>query len=190
MQNRIEWKLHKKARRQKGVTLTEAMLALAVSGALAAAVTGVYRTSMEGLAGDDLGNSTVRLIADLQGVFGANGGYTAVSATNISSAGLTPAGWRWDGTNLIDSRGNTVAVSSVAGGFALVFNSLTPKTCTLAAIKMEGAAYSIRVGTSADAAAGVISGGVAYKDTSGELSAANLAAGCGQANRKLSVQVR
>lgn len=173
-----------------GVTLTEALLALAVSGALAAGVTGVYRTTMEGLSGDDLGNSTVRLIADLQGVFGANGGYSAVSATNINAAGLIPAGWRWDGTNLVDNRGNTLAVTSAAGGFALVFNSLTPRICTLAAIKMEGAAYSIRVGTDADAAAGVISGGVAYKDTSGVLNAANLATGCGQASRKLSVQIR
>lgn len=178
------------ARAQQGVTLTEAMLAIAVGGALAAGVTGVYRTSMEGLSGDDLGNSAVRLIADVRGVFGANGGYAAVSSTNINAAGLIPSGWRWDGANLVDNRGNSVAVSSVAGSFALVFRDLTPKVCTLAAIKIEAASHSIRAGTSADATAGVISGGLAYKDTSNVLSASNLAIGCGQDNRMLAVQVR
>lgn len=175
---------------QRGVTITEAMLAIGISALMIASVLGVYKVTRADVGVDELAGSTVKLVADIQSVFGATGGYAPVNAANISGAGLVPPGWRYDGANLKDNRGNTVVVTSAAGSFALVFGELAASDCSKAAVRLEGIATSIRVGTTADSAAGVISGGSVFKDTTGAISGANLATGCGQDSRKIAVQAR
>ena len=178
------------ARRQLGLTITEAMLTLGISAMVSTAAYAVYKVARADVGADDLANSTVRLVSDVQSVFGTTGGYTPVTAANINAAGLVPPGWRYDGTSLVDNRGNTVAITGAASSFSLVFSNLTSSDCAKAASRMEGSATSIRVGTSADGAAGVISGGAVFKDASGVVSGANLATGCGQATPKIAVQAR
>lgn len=177
-------------RKQLGLTLTEALLTLAIGAAAATVAYGYYKNARADVGVDDLATSTVRLVTDVQGIFGTTGGYASLTVANINTAGLVPASWRFDGTNLIDNRGNTVVVTAAAGSFALTFDNLSAAECTKAAAKLEGVATALNVGTSATSAAGVVSGGSAFKTVAGVVSNSNLVTGCGQASRKLAVQAR
>lgn len=177
-------------RRQRGLTITEAILTLGIASAVATGAYGIYKVARADVTADDLARGTVRMLADTQNIFGTNGGYAVVTPANINSTGLVPPGWRWDGANVLDNRGSIVTINGAAGSFAFVFTDLSASDCAKAATKMESMATSIRVGATAAAAAGVISGGSVYKAADGTISAANLATGCGQANRKIAVQAQ
>lgn len=162
---------------------------LAVSSSVLVAAYGAYKYARSDVGANNLAQGAVQLSAQTQSVFGTNGGYASVTSANINSAGLVPSGWRWDGTNILDGSGNTVTLSGAAGSFSIVLQNMSSSECAKAATQMEGASYSIRIGTSATAAAGVISGGNVYKSTAGVISAANLVTGCGEATRKVAIEV-
>lgn len=178
------------ARRHSGLTLGEALLVLGVMSSVLVGAYGAYKYARSDVGANNLAQGAVQLAAQTQSVFGANGGYASVTAANLNSAGLVPAGWRWDGTNILDGGGNSVTLTAAAGSFAITLQNMTAAECAKAATQMEAAAYSIRVGTSATSAAGVISGGNVYKSTAGVISAGNLATGCGEATRKVAIEVR
>lgn len=175
---------------RRGMTMIEATLALAVLSAVMISAYGAYRMSRGDLGANDLGTGVVQLATNVQNVFGANGAYASATAANINTTGLVPSAWRYDGTNVVDNRGNSVAFTTSASSFTIVLQNMSASDCAKAATQMAGAAYSVRVGAAATAAAGVISGGSAYKDTAGTISGANLATGCGEASRKIAVEIR
>lgn len=177
-------------RKQLGLTITEALLTLGIASAVATGAYGVYKTARADVDVDELASSTVKLVSDVQNIFGTTGGYASVTAPNVSTAGLVPAGWRYTGGNLIDNRGNVVTLTAGAGSFALTFTNLTASDCTKAAAKLEGISVAINVGSAATSAAGVVSGGSAFKTTAGVVNNANLVAGCGQDGRRIALQVR
>jgi len=177
-------------RRQYGLTLGEALLVLGVMSGVLVGAYASYKYARSDVGANALAQGAVQLAAQAQSVFGVNGGFASVTSANINSAGLVPAGWRWDGSNILDSAGNTVTLTAAAGSFSIVLQNMSASECTKAATQIEGASYSMRIGTAATAAAGVISGGNVYKSTAGVISAANLVAGCGEATRRVAIEVR
>ena len=91
------------ARRQSGLTLGEALLVLGVMSSVLVGAYGAYKYARSDVGANNLAQGAVQLAAQTQSVFGANGGYASVTAANLNSAGLVPSGWRWDGTNILDS---------------------------------------------------------------------------------------
>jgi len=177
---------------QRGVTLTETLLVLALAATLAAAAYRAYSTASSDAKTSELGNGTVALIGKIKQVWGATGDYSTLTPANLEQSGILPTQFRTNrsGTTLAtevrDTFGNEITITGGAGAFTLGFNQLSADTCTTLAATLASQAFRIQAGSGATAADGAASGGADYKGpdvtaTSG-LDVAALAQACGDAN--------
>lgn len=176
--------------KQKGLTLGESLLVLGVAALIAVSAYGAFRFANSDVAANDMGRGAVTLASQIKRTLGATGSYASVSASSIKDAGLVPAGWKHDGTDLRDNYGNIVTVNGSTASFSMTFQDMSAADCAKVISQFEGVAYKINVGAAAGGAAGVISGGSAYKAADGTLDGATISSGCAEASRKIAMEVR
>jgi len=176
----------RRARRQAGVTLGETLIVLVIGGALLALAFVGLRTANSNVQSDDLARGAVTLAGEIKRV-NQNGGYASVAADTVK--GIVPGNWKYDGTDVLDSAGNVVNLSGSVGSFAMVFNNLSEENCRKIIPSLAGMAYKVNVGA-VSGAAGVISGGSAYKAANGAIDGGAAASGCAAANAKIGIEVR
>lgn len=174
---------------QRGLTLIESLLVLAVAALIALGAYGASRFASADVNANDLGRSTVTLVSQLKRTLGTTGSYASVNEATINSLSLTPPGWSNDGTDLKDNYGNKVTINGVAGSFALQFTGLGAGDCAKVVSQFVGIANKVTIGGDAAAAAGLAAGTNVYKSTDGTISAGSLSTGCAEASRKIAIQV-
>lgn len=190
---------------QRGVTLTETLLVLALAAALAAAAYRAYGTASNDAKTSELSNGAITMIGKIKQVWGASGDYTTLAPATLEQSGILPVQFRTNrsgstlATEIRDTFGNVVSITGTQGSFTLGFERLSPDTCTTLAPVLASQAYRIRAGSGAAAANGVASGGQVYKDPTATsmpqsgLDVAALTAACGDsdvANRILVAEIR
>jgi len=200
------------ARRQRGVTLTETLLVLAVAAILAAAAYRAYSVANTDSRNNDLSNATLALIGKIKQIWGTDGDYSGLDGNKAGEAlfnsGILPSQFRREGTGnatkIRDINGNEVTFHGVEGAFTIGFTNLSKEACTLLASSLASTANSIHVGAAratTNSSSGLIqvTGGKEYKgpnisSSSGlDSSALTDSAGCGvssPAQRKLIALVR
>lgn len=196
--------------RQRGVTLTETLLVLALASVLAAAAYRAYASASNDAKLSDLSNGTVSLIGKVKQVWGSAGNYENLTPTTLNRSGILPSQFKFapgggaGGNDQVwDTFGNEVLVNGTRGSFALAFGFLSKENCSSLAPTLASIAYRINVGEGATASNGKISGGKPYKGP--EVSAANrndlgnaddldtdaLVAACSNAgNRVIALEIR
>jgi len=195
---------------QRGVTLTETLLVLAVAAILAAAAYRAYAVANADARSNDLNNAAISLIGKVKQVWGTDSDYSGIDGNKAADAlfnsGVLPAAFRREGTGtsarIKDPFGYDVTFHGVPGAFSIGFTNLTKDACSTLAGALVGVAHTIYVGratASAQSGSISISGGKEYKGpnitTNSGLDGTALAdiAGCGvsaPANRKLVAIIR
>lgn len=158
------------SKRQRGVTLTETLLVLALAAVLAAAAYRAYATASNDTKTSELGNGTMALIGKVKQVWGADGNYTTLTPETLDRSGVLPAQFRSNrngstpASEIRDVFGNAMSIHGEAGSFTVGFDNLSRDTCSTLATTLASMAYRIQVGSGARAANGAIAnGGKAYK---------------------------
>jgi len=178
---------------QRGITLTETLLVLAVAAALAVAAYAAYSVARNDSTLSDLSSGTVTMVEKVRQVWSLSGNYSAVDAANVSKAGILPKPFKFDGSNIQDPFGNNVVLNGASTSFAFSFRNLSKENCSKLAPTMASFAYQISVGGDAQAAQGKAAGNNLYKTSSGEIDTGALINACGSdaaASRNIAVEIR
>lgn len=179
-------------RKSLGFALQELLLAVAVVAVLGIIGAGVYKSMRSNINAEDMGSKTVELVTEIQKNWRSAGDYTTLTPDGINKLSLIKPPIRFDGTNLVDAWGNVINLSGARGTFALTIGGATApiakEDCAAIANKMDIASI-VRVGSSATAAAGVVSGGNLFKNGV-TVDQTALLTGCNEASTVIAVQFR
>jgi len=195
---------------QRGVTLTETLLVLAVAAILAAAAYRAYAVANNDARTNDLSNATIALVGKIKQVWGTDSDYSGLdgnkAADALHNSGVLPSAFRREGTGtsarIKDSFGYDVTFHGTPGAFSVGFTNLSKEACSVLAGALVGVAHTIYVGRATATTNNgriTISGGKEYKgpniatDSGLDGTALSDIAGCGvsaPANRKLVAIIR
>jgi prepilin-type N-terminal cleavage/methylation domain-containing protein len=182
----------------RGFALGEMMLAVAIVAVLVAIGAAVYGTMRSGINADDQAAKTVQLAADIQKNWRNIGSYMGLSASGISNLALVQKPIKYDGTNLVDSWGNTMSVSGGTTTFSMTIggatSALRSDECAAVANRLgSGVATNINIGAAAalgsGATAGTVTGGNVFKAGS-TITQASLTTGCAEASPVIAASFR
>lgn len=183
-------KMASSIQRQKGLTMIEVLVVLAVLAAVIGAVYGGSRAANSDVAANELGRAATSLVSQIKRTLGSTGSYADVSVTTIGNLGLVPSSWKIVGANLNDNFGNAVTINGSAGSFALAFPSLSSADCAKVLPLLSGLAYRATVGDDAAAASGAATGASVYKAGDGTITPSVLNSGCSAEDRILALEFR
>lgn len=183
-------------RRQRGITLVEALLVLALAALLASIAYVTYGSGRKDVRLNDATTGTITLIARINQLYGNSSDYTTLTPTLLSQTGIVPSQFQVadnEGTlELRDLFGNPLEINGGSGSYALAFNGLDRESCSKLAPALASIAFQINAGAAADVNVtnGAVNGGQEYKAAAGTVNVANLAAGCNAAPARLAIVVR
>lgn len=183
----------KQGHRQRGVGIIEVIIYLGIAGAILAGVL-YYQSRGEANAGASRAASDLALMAGkIKEYYKPSNSFADVSPANVNQLALVAAPMKWDGTNVIDPFGNPMKMNGSVSSFAITVGGaaqpLDREVCNSIAVKLASNAQSVRIGTTADAASGVISGGSVYKANAGSTpDAVALGTGCTQTSAVIAAQ--
>lgn len=176
----------------RGFALGELLLAIAVIALLVAIGAGVYSSMRSGINADDMGAKTVELAADIQKNWRTAGDYSTVSADAINKLALIHAPITMSGTDMQDGWGNTMTLNGTRSSFAITIGGATAPLsrddCSSIANRLTIASV-VRVGASASAAAGIVTGGNLFKNGA-TIDQTQLITGCSEGNTIIAAQFR
>lgn len=179
--------------KQRGVSMIEVAIWAVIAGVIAIAVMNMYNPIRSGQSASTLGDRTLVMVSDIQKFWTRANDYSTVTAEEISKLELIRSPLKYDAGVMYDAYGNPMALNGSRISFALTLGGtespLSSDDCATIITRLEPVAQSIRIGTSAEAAAGAITGGNVYKSGS-TVSQTGLTAGCGEANTKIAAQFR
>ena len=178
---------------QRGITLTETLLVLAVAAALAVAAYAAYSVARNDGTLSDLSSGTVTMVEKIRQVWSLSGDYSSVTAVNLSKAGVLPKPFKFDGDNIQDPFGNNLVINGATTSFAFSFRNLSSENCSKLAPTLASFGYQITVGGDAQASQGRASGASLYKSSAGEINTGALINACGAdsaSQRNIAVEIR
>lgn len=182
-----------KKKSQLGLALADFGLWLVLGAIVTAGAMGLYLYSKSSVNADNFAEKTILMVSDIQKHWSAVGSYTSVTPAEVNKLSVIRPPLKYDGTNIVDVWGNTMALTGNASSFALTVGGSTvplqQDECASIVGRLAPVATSIRIGADAEAAAGVITGGTVYKNGS-TVSQTGLTTGCSAASPKIAAQFR
>ncbi len=189
--------MNRKMTRQRGFTLVEIMIALAIMGVAVAGVLFYQGRAANSQAANKTSSDLAIMASKVKTYFRPSNSYSNVTAARINQMALISAPMKFDGTNLVDPWGNAMTVGGGTTSFAISLGGATSpldnEVCTALVSSLSDTAQAIRVGAAAavstsGASAGTISGGNLYKGAGVTPDAAALATGCNEASTIIALQ--
>jgi len=180
-------------RLQRGITLIEVLLVLAIAAAMAAAAYRAFAVARSDALLSDLQAGSIQMAGRVKQVFGAAGTYQDLTPTLLEQAGAVPSQFRFDGESLNDPFGNPVKLSGGRASFAFSYENLSRDHCLSLAPALNSIAYRITVGSDADTLEGQATGRHEYRNARAELDTPSLIRECSQdrgTQRRLAVEIR
>ena len=179
--------------RQRGVSMIEVAVWSVVLGIVTATVLGYFGGVKGGYSAGAMGEKVILLVSEIQKNWARANDYSTVTAEEVNKLSLIKSPMRYDSSQLYDGAGNTMDLNGSRISFALTIGGssfpLNKDDCATIVSRVETTAVAVRVGTSAAAAAGVISGGNLYK-SGGDITQLGLTTGCSEPNPKIAAQFR
>lgn len=180
-------------RRQRGLALADMALWVVVGAAVVAGAMMTYNYLKGSVGAGEMGEKTALMVSDIQKNWKSAGTFASVSPAEVNKLSLIRNPLKFDGTNLLDGWGNTMALTGGAASFSLTIGGATvpmqQDDCATVVHRLAPMAAAIRVGADAAAAAGAITGGNVYK-TGAVVTQAGLTDGCSAANPIIAAQFR
>lgn len=181
-----------------GFALLELMLVVGVVSILLAIASGVYYKTRSSISAEEQGQRAVELAADIRRFIGKGvGTYAGLTPAMVANLGLVRPPFRWDGTNIRDAWGNTVALmgqspwvySMTLGGAT---SPISASDCAAVASRLANTGYAVLTGASVylstgGASAGWVQGGYTYKYGNQAVTQSNMTTGCAEANTVVGV---
>lgn len=125
-------------RRQKGVSLVEAMAWIAIAGIVIAGAVSLFLSTMSGTKNQQFQKDLMGLRVGVQGLLASQGTYGAVSLNSaLISAKKVPATLPVSGTTISNQWGGTVTVTGAGSTFTVTSTAMPKDSCMEA---MTGAA--------------------------------------------------
>lgn len=174
------------ARRQRGFTLVEIIIAMALAGVVIAGVM-FYQSRAENTQRvNDAVQAMVTMAGSIKRVYAPANSYAAVAEAGLVNGGLVIKPFTASGTNILDPWGGDVTVGGSGPFFGLSFNAPSAEACQQLVSSMADNAVRITVhtaapsfvGTATTAAAFLATGVVVKADAAATFDAANMASGC------------
>lgn len=161
-------------KQQRGLTLTESLLVLAVAALVAVLAYGGYKMANANVKSMSSVNSTVRLLTAIKKTFGSNSDYTGITHTLVAQSGIVPTDFASNSATGVITAPYGATVTIAADGTdktrALVtFTSVPSDVCMDLAAGIEGMTDTLSIG------------GTAVKSSTTPYSATGAAAKCGAA---------
>lgn len=179
--------------RQRGVSMIEVAVWSVILGVVVATVLGYFNGVKGGYNAGAAGEKIILLTSEITKNWSRANDYSTVSPTEVNKLSLIKSPLRYDSGSLYDGAGNTMDLNGSRISFALTVGGssfpLNKDDCATLVSRIEPIAVAIRIGTSAAASAGVISGGNVYK-SGGDITQTGLTTGCSEPSPKIAAQFR
>ena len=184
--------------RSAGYALAELLLAVAVVALLVGISAGAYAFLRGGINADDQATKTISLAADIQKNWRNAGSYATLAPAELNKLALVQKPLKWDGTNVQDGYGNTMAISGGTTSFVITIggttNAVSKEDCASIANRLaNGVATNVNVGSAAAAGtaanAGQVTGGNVFKAGT-TINQASLGTGCSETNPVIAASFR
>lgn len=179
--------------RARGFVLSEMMFGLGIAAVLIMVAAGVYSTMKTGVNADDMAQKTIGMVTDIQQNWRSAGNFSSVSAAELNKIALIKDPIKFATPNAVDAFGNNMAINGSATTFAITIggatNPMDKDQCATIANKLATIATNINIGGAATAAAGVVSGGNAFK-VGATVTQGSLTTGCSEASPVIAAQFR
>ncbi|GKS73272.1 prepilin-type N-terminal cleavage/methylation domain-containing protein [Acidovorax sp. SUPP950] len=184
---------HSNPHRQRGVSMIEVAVWSVILGVVVATVLGYFNGVKGGYNAGAAGEKIILLTSEITKNWSRANDYSTVSPTEVNKLSLIKSPLRYDSGSLYDGAGNTMDLNGSRISFALTVGGssfpLNKDDCATLVSRIEPIAVAIRIGTSAAASAGVISGGNVYK-SGGDITQTGLTTGCSEPSPKIAAQFR
>lgn len=172
-------------RRQKGMTLTETLLALGVTAMVAVLAYGGYKMATGDVSTSSMTNGVTQSVSKVKQIWGPMGSYTGVSNDNLNKSGGVPKDFKVSGTTILNSWGGNVVFSpgATASEFLVGIQGIPTAECAKFLSSVEGLAYTLRTGVTNDSTGTITGTPYVVKDSTTALSTTTLmnASSCGSA---------
>lgn len=193
MKNYLNKHRIKSMRLEAGLSMVELMIWALIAGIIVAFAVKQLGTLRGGINAGNMGEKAMYLAMDIQKHWNAVNDYSSVSADEVNKLGLVKSPLKYDAGQLYDGYGNQMSLNGSRLAFAMTIGGaaapMDKDDCATIVGRLEAVSTSIRVGASAAANAGVISGGTVYK-SGATLDQTGLTTGCSEAGAKIAIQVR
>ncbi|WP_368351395.1 type IV pilus modification PilV family protein [Paracidovorax oryzae] len=178
---------------QRGVSMIEVAVWSVILGVVVATVLSYFNGVKGGYNAGAAGEKIILLTSEITKNWSRANDYSTVSPTEVNKLSLIKSPLRYDSGSLYDGAGNTMDLNGSRISFALTVGGssfpLNKDDCATIVSRIEPVAVAIRIGTSAAASAGVISGGNVYK-SGGDITQTGLTTGCSEPSPKIAAQFR
>jgi len=179
----------KRVRQQKGFTLIEVLVVLAIAGAALAGVL-VFQANAESRNRvNNTINAVINTVGNVKSIYASAGSYATVTSANLVNAGVVTPPFTISGTTILDPWGGTVTVGGSGPFFGMSFLAPDNETCVRLVSALASNAVRVTVHTAAQAftaaattpAAFMATGTVVKADASTAYDPVSAATGCGAA---------
>ncbi|ABM33288.1 hypothetical protein QRO11_10110 [Paracidovorax citrulli] len=178
---------------QRGVSMIEVAVWSVILGVVVATVLSYFNGVKGGYNAGAAGEKIILLTSEITKNWSRANDYSTVSPTEVNKLSLIKSPLRYDSGSLYDGAGNTMDLNGSRISFALTVGGssfpLNKDDCATIVSRIEPVAVAIRIGSSAAASAGVISGGNVYK-SGGDITQTGLTTGCSEPSPKIAAQFR
>lgn len=187
----------KMLKKQKGFTLIEIIIALAVIGVAISGMLYYQSRADTSQKVNDTTSAITTMVGSIKTTFAPANSYADVTAQNLINAGLLVSPFTASGANIVDPWGINIVVGGNASFFGFTLTPPDAETCAkLATALVRNAARMTIAADAAIAPAGTtlatfVTGATVIKaDQAAQMNAANMATGCAVNNRLLAVAFR
>jgi prepilin-type N-terminal cleavage/methylation domain-containing protein len=183
-----------RSRKNRGFTLVEVMITLAIFGAALAVVLYYQQRAAVISKSTETTRALTSVVSKIKQYYGDSSDYTNLAAANLATLALAPNPLRINTTDstILDPWGNVMTFTGGASGFMIELggtSDIDVEACAAIAAAFSSSAKDIAIGTAQTytAATNTLAGGSAYKSNGGAPVAANLTTGCSTDDRKISL---
>lgn len=180
-------------KKQRGLAMVDYGLFIVLAIIFILGSYAVYKSSRTTMNAGELAEKTVMLVTDINQHWKGQGSYTTVSPIEVNKLAIIRNPIRFDGTNMSDAWGNTMALNGNATSFALTIGGATTPLgqdeCATIVGRMRTLATEIRIGSNATASGGLVSGGNVYVNGA-TVTQSGLTDGCSAASPVIAAKFR
>lgn len=187
-----------KQRRQKGFTLIEIIIALAVIGVAIAGMLYYQSRAEAGQKANNTVSALTSMVGNIKTTFAPANSFAGVTATNLNSAGVIVEPFTGSGTAITDPWGGSVTVAGSPGFFGISLLAPNAEVCMKIVTGLVRNAARVTVHTAAPtfvttattAETMLTTGTVVKANAAATFDAANASSGCGGASAHIAMVFR
>jgi prepilin-type N-terminal cleavage/methylation domain-containing protein len=181
-----------RSRKNRGFTLVEVMITLAIFGAALAVVLYYQQRAAVISKSTETTRALTSAVSKIKQYYGDTGDYTTLTDASLAGLDIVPSPFKKSGATILDPWGNTITFTGGTGGFMIELggtSDIDVEACAAIASAFSSGAKEIAIGTAQtyDGTTNTLTANSPFKPAGGPVNPAVLATGCALDNRKISL---